>query len=383
MVVLLLGRVFTYVGCAWCEWGEPVNLGPNVNNNGFQYYPSISADETTLYFADPNRPGGYGSDDIWVSTWDGVEWSLPVNVGPNVNTDRAEISPSISADGSKLYFVCYGSPGGYGTWDVWISSWEGTMWGPPVNAGPNVNTPYMEFTASISFDGKELYFSSDRPGTLGDSDLWVSEWDSMNAEWGPAENLGPNVNTANREYCSSVSSDGTQLYFARWLGISHPDIFVSEWQDTTWGPAVNLGAPINTTTWDDGPSISEDGTKLYFASSRDTSRPAIQDIWVSEWMPGVEEWEGTDNACTARILQNHPNPLHHSTLFSYSLPQTTQVTLSIYDISGRLVETLVNETQQPGIHQVRWDRESNPSSVYFYSLRAGEFVETRKMVVVE
>jgi hypothetical protein len=86
---------------------------------------------------------------------------------------------------------------------------------------------------------------------------------------------------------------------------------------------------------------------------------------------------------SVRLLQNHPNPFHHSTLIFYSLPATAQVTLSIYDITGRLVETLVNEMQQPGIHQVRWNREDSPCGVYFYRLRVGEFVETMKMVVVE
>jgi hypothetical protein len=83
-----------------------------------------------------------------------------------------------------------------------------------------------------------------------------------------------------------------------------------------------------------------------------------------------------------QLLQNSPNPVHNSTTISYSLPTATQVTLSIYDITGRLVETLANDTQQPGIHQVRWDRKANPSGVYFYRLKAGEFVETRKIVVV-
>ena len=55
----------------------------------------------------------------------------------------------------------------------------------------------------------------------------------------------------------------------------------------------------------------------------------------------------------------------------------------IYDIAGRLVETLVNEKRQSGIHQVRWNRKSNPSGVYFYRLKAGEFVATKKMVVVD
>ena len=81
--------------------------------------------------------------------------------------------------------------------------------------------------------------------------------------------------------------------------------------------------------------------------------------------------------------QCEPNPFQHLTVISYSVPTLTQIILEIYDITGRLVETLVNETQEPGIHQVRWNNKVNPSGVYFYRLKAGEFVETRKMVVVD
>jgi hypothetical protein len=98
---------------------------------------------------------------------------------------------------------------------------------------------------------------------------------------------------------------------------------------------------------------------------------------------GVQEENDRPVAPDFRLWVNTPNPFCQLTTISYSLPRTSEVTLSIYDISGRLVETLVNETQQPGIHQVRWDRESNPSGVYFYMLKAGEYVETRKMVMVE
>jgi hypothetical protein len=83
------------------------------------------------------------------------------------------------------------------------------------------------------------------------------------------------------------------------------------------------------------------------------------------------------------LLQNTPNPFHHSTSISYCLPDASQVTLSICDITGRLVETPVKGTQQPGIHEVRWNRKTNPSGVYFYQLNAGESIATKKMVVVE
>jgi hypothetical protein len=400
LILSLLGCVLAYVGYSWCEWGEPVNLGPNVNSGRFEYYPSISADGMKLYYTIADRPGGFGQDDIWISTWDGAEWGIPVNAGPNVNWEWIDISPSISSDGTTLYFVSWGRPGGYGTYDIWVSTWEDTVWGLAVNAGPNVNTADIEWSVNISFDGQKLYYGSNRPGTWGDTDIWVSEWDSTNGEWGPATNLGTNINTWNREYCPSVTSDGSQLYFARWGGgYGYVDIYVSQWEDSVWGSAVNLGSPINTATWDDGPSISSDGLRLYFASGPDTNDPAVQDIWVSEWLPGVAEEKANPRYSRVRLLQNSPNPVRHSTTISYSLPQVSEVTLSIHDITGRLVETLVNESQQPGIQEVRWNRKSNPSGVYFYRLkacperssepaegrsrRAGEFISTRKMVVVE
>jgi hypothetical protein len=83
------------------------------------------------------------------------------------------------------------------------------------------------------------------------------------------------------------------------------------------------------------------------------------------------------------VAQSKPNPFRGSTLIAYSLPLPTHVSLEVFDITGRIVETLVNDTQGPGIHQVRWNRKTSPSGVYFYHLQAGELVETRKMVVVE
>ena len=83
-----------------------------------------------------------------------------------------------------------------------------------------------------------------------------------------------------------------------------------------------------------------------------------------------------------RLFQNRPNPFHHSTLISYSLATSAPVTLAIYDITGRLVEALVNETQKPGIHQVRWNSKDNPSGIYFYRLKAGDFTDVKKMILV-
>jgi hypothetical protein len=377
--------LYFWVVSVSAEWSDPMNLGPNVNTSWFEYYPSISSDETKLYFTARNRPGGFGSDDIWISTWEDTLWGIPVNAGSNVNSTGRDLSPSISSDGTKLYFASWRS---IDAWDIWVSTWEDTMWGPVVNVGPNVNSSYFEWNVNISYDGKKIYFASDRPGTYGDTDIWVSTWDSINSEWGSATNLGSNVNSINAEETPSISSDGTKLYFSRWLGFSHPDIFVSEWQDSIWGPAMNLGSPINTSTWDNGPSISVDELKLYFASSRDTNSPAIQDIWVSTWITGLEE-EVRDQRSGDRgkLLLSKPNPILSSTLIHYTISNFGNASLKIYDITGKLVKTLVDEEKEAGSYDIMWDGKNEigeevRSGIYFYRLIAVNFKKTNKLVII-
>ncbi len=83
------------------------------------------------------------------------------------------------------------------------------------------------------------------------------------------------------------------------------------------------------------------------------------------------------------LSQNYPNPFNASTLIEYSLPSVADVTVEIYDILGRRVETLVEGEQQAGHHQVVWDASEISSGMYFYRIQAGEFVESKKMLLLK
>jgi hypothetical protein len=83
------------------------------------------------------------------------------------------------------------------------------------------------------------------------------------------------------------------------------------------------------------------------------------------------------------ISQNYPNPFNTSTLIQYSLPSPSDVTIEIYDILGRKVETLVQGEQQAGYHQVIWNVEDATSGMYFYKIQAGDYAETRKIVLLK
>jgi uncharacterized protein (TIGR02246 family) len=194
----------------------------------------------------------------------------PTNLGPTVNSSAGDTSPSISADGLELYFSS-DRPGGYGLDDIYVMTRATTEddWGEPVNLGPLVNSSTADITPSISADGLELYFcewGDPRPGGLG-HDLWVTTRPTKDDEWGEPVNLAT-VNSSDYEFTPEISSDGLELYFEsnRPGGVGGEDIYVSTRATTEddWGEPVNLGPTINSSLWEHCPTISADGLTLFF-----------------------------------------------------------------------------------------------------------------------
>jgi hypothetical protein len=83
------------------------------------------------------------------------------------------------------------------------------------------------------------------------------------------------------------------------------------------------------------------------------------------------------------LKQNYPNPFNPSTKIKYSIPQTSNVVIKVFDVLGNKIETLVNEEKPAGTYEIIWFAEKLPSGVYFYQLQAGDFVETKKMVLMK
>ena len=156
------------------DWSAPVNLGPTVNSSSNDATPNISTDGLSLFF-ESDRSGGYGGFDIWITTREttGADWSAPTNLGSTVNLWSWDGGPITSADGLALFFFS-NQIGGYGSNDIWVTTRKTILddWGTPVNPGPTINTSTYEEPGSISTDGLLLYFESDRPGGLGSDDLW-------------------------------------------------------------------------------------------------------------------------------------------------------------------------------------------------------------------
>lgn len=232
-------------------------------------------------------------------------WSSPVNLGSIVNSTGNDQAPVISPDGLSLYFGSQ-RPGGFGGMDIYVSQRASAdaPWGPPQNLGPNINTPYMDNGPVLSRDGHRLFFQSNRPGGAGGNDLYVSRRHNKRDDfgWQTAENLGSGVNSfANEvkpEYFEDDATGVTYLYFRsdRPGGLGESDIYVSTLQpDETFGPAV-LVEEFSSIYGDFSVTLRRDGLEAIVSSNRDDlGKLGGSDLWVLSRASTTDPWSSPTN----------------------------------------------------------------------------------------
>ncbi len=275
------------------EWSAPVNLGPVINTTSYDACPTISKDGLSLYFRS-DRPGGSGSFDIWVSQRDSVEdpWEAPVNLGPTINSTSAEDRSAFSPDGHWMVFVS-SRPGGSGSQDLWISHRQDKRndfgWETPRNLGSVVNSAAQENGPAWFEDettGRTLlYFTSGRPGGPGGLDIYVSEAEGDSKDTFGPPSLVAELSTSYTDYQPTIRKDGLELIFASnrpGSSSSYPDLWSATRESTLdpWSAPVNLGAVVNSTAFEFHPTLSWDGMTLIFASERGGSPVGWADLWV-------------------------------------------------------------------------------------------------------
>ncbi len=274
--------LFTMVGAEEFRFKPPVNLGPPVNTTWSEEDPFITADGQRLFFvSDRNFP--HNSMDIFMSVWTGTNWSEPIDLGPNVNSGSHEWSPSVSPDGKKLYFTAFGRPGSIGGWDIWSSTWDSVQqqWGLAQNLGPVINSSAVDWTSDISYNGQSLYYATNGKGHIQGQALYVSHWNGTS--WGTPVPFPDNINNTATEARPSLTVDERTMYFVRWG--DYMEIYVTQKNfDNTWSNPVKLDSMINTPGGNSGPYVIPDGKKLFFASARSggVGGPGTADIWVAE-----------------------------------------------------------------------------------------------------
>ena len=260
---------------------HPQNLGSAINSSGYEFVNYISPDAALLYFTRRMTSGDSRDEDFFVSASSSdTTWMAAVELGPPVNTPGDEGALCISPDGQYLFYSACNRPDGYGSCDLYASKRDGNHWGKPQNMGPVVNGPQWETQPSFASDGQTLYFVSNRPGGLGNSDIWISRLGS-DGNWTEPRNAGDSINTADAERGPFIHPDGRTLYFSSkgHTGMGEGDIFFSRLNDEgNWSEPVNVGYPLNTEA-DEVTFIVDNAGRYAYYSSAMPGGAGLQDIY--------------------------------------------------------------------------------------------------------
>ncbi len=244
---------------------KPRELGENVNTEDPEYLPSITADGKTLVFTRVVR----GQEDLYFSRWETGDWAQAQPLR-ELNTPYNEGAHTISADGRLLLFTSCNREDGVGRCDLYFSAFRGGKWTPPRNLGQPVNTSAWESQPSLSANGRQLFFASDRPGGQGRNDIWVSDR-NPDGSWGNPRPLSDSINTAGMDQSPFIHPDGQTLYFMSdgHPGMGQTDLYYSRLRpDGKWGKPQNMGYPINTMANEGALVVGLSGEKAYFATDR-------------------------------------------------------------------------------------------------------------------
>jgi Tol biopolymer transport system component len=283
-LALALGVAPTVRGQTFSDWSEPISLGTVLNTGATDGCPFISKNGLSLYFAS-NRPGGLGGLDIYVSQRPSIDvpWGPPQNLGPSVNSAANELCPTLTIDGHRLFYVS-DRAGGCGGQDLYVARRrdrrDDFAWGPPQNLGCTVNSAENDFTPSYLEDRLTgvavLYFSSNRAGGPGGTDIYVST-QGADGSFGAAA-LVEELSTLFNDQRPNVRKDGLEIFFDsdRQGSLGSTDLWSSTRGTTSdsWSPPLSLGSVVNSAALDGRPSLSFHGRTLYFMSSRPGSTPS-------------------------------------------------------------------------------------------------------------
>ena len=253
---------------------NPLNIGPNVNSQGYEYINAVSLDESQLFFtrkgADPRADESFFRAVSAQSASGQLNWSPAIEIGAPLNTPGNEGALCVSPDGMTIIITCCSRPDSYGSCDLYSSRKVGSNWSEPINLGSTVNTASWESQPCLAADGRTLYFVSTRAGGHGGSDIWKSVLQD-DGSWSTPVNLGDSVNSPGNEMAPFIHPDGRTLYFSSTghPGMGGADLFVSRLSPQgTWQKPENLGYPVNTRLDEINLVINAQGTEAYISAER-------------------------------------------------------------------------------------------------------------------
>lgn len=353
------------------NWGADTRL---TNNTANSYNPSITVSGTVVHVV--WRDDRDGNDEIYYkrSTDSGVSWDVDTRL--TNNTSFSEYS-SVTVSGSVLHVVWADFRDGNDEIYYKRSTDAGISWGADTRL---TNNSAISTRPSVSVSGTVVHvvWREDRDGN---EEIYYKRSTDAGASWGTDTRL---TNNSSLSWNPTVTVSGTvvhvvwydfrdgngEIYYKRSTdgGVSWgADTRLTNNTAESWSPSVSVSGSVVHVVWQD----DRDGNWEIHYKNDPTGNP-IGIININSEIP--EQFY---------LSQNYPNPFNPVTNIKFAIPKTGFVKLTIFELMGREIETLVNEYLDAGTYNADWNASGYSSGVYFYKIQAGEFIETRKMILVK
>jgi len=201
------------------KWTTPQEIILNPKSK-FEGLPFFSGKDQVVFYTAISKKNFVGEDttniaaDIWMAKNKKGKWVKPKKLPRPINSQFEEITPWVSFDGRNLYFSS-NREGGHGGFDIWVSQHDGTSWGPPINLGSDINSAGNEVYPRVQPDNNILYFSSDKANAkaLGSYDIYVSK--KFGSQWQKSFNAGSKINSKKNDFINSFPAQGDFLLMSR------------------------------------------------------------------------------------------------------------------------------------------------------------------------
>jgi hypothetical protein len=256
-------------------WGPPENPGEPINSPHDELSGITVDSGRTLYFARTDA----GQNDLYVSHREGDVWGRPLALSALNTALYNELNPTISPDGSRIFFVS-NRAGGTGGYDIWTSLRVGETWSPPEPLGPNVNSSDDEWYAAPGADGLYLSARTESGANRGDILFAAGTYPG----YSPRVAI-PALATTYREMSAYPSPDGSHLYVVtdRPGTVGVDDLWISLREETIWSEPVHAVCFVNTADYEQYPVLSADEQSLLFASYNRPGGLGGSDLYMSAW----------------------------------------------------------------------------------------------------
>jgi hypothetical protein len=423
-------------------WGSPVNdyaggnfdaFAAKLNSSGVLQWNTFMGSSVTDV---GNGIAVDGSGNVYVTGDSRATWGTPVNAYAGGNYDAFVVK--LNSNGGRLWNTFMGSSGSDygrgiavdGSGNVYVTGYARYSWGSPVNAHAGNGDAFTEKLNSNgvrqwnTFMGSSSYISEEGYGITVDGSNNVYVTGMSYATWGAPVNAHAGYDDA---FAVKLNSSGGRLWNT-FMGSSEDDagygiavdgsgnVVVTGYSDAAWGTPGNAHAggedafavKLNSSggrLWNTfmGGSENDAGKGIAVDGSGNAYVAGI--TYLYEWGTPVNPHSGWGNDAFAvkfdhssmvgvendldlptefKLSQNYPNPFNALTIIEYAIPRADHVTLTVYNILGEEVQTLVNEFQTQGNYAVAFDATRLTSGIYFYKLNIrNSYVKIKKMTLIE